>query len=356
MDDQRIEVQLSRRDCRHRRGALGRMRLPRDRGWRTPVRSVHHPPLSRRSGAERVGGLRHRLAASSPRRARWRRDRRGRAALRQGSQPGRIHLRLQLGPRLRAGGRTTTTPSCRSRCRSRRSRGAAFWCVPASRTIGQPALHSGSGAGGGDEQAVVRPRHVLHRGRGAAGRTHGPAAPGDAAISLAQPRTTAASTIFWAPCRRASARRSARNARRRRAFGGEIVSLTGDGILPEHWDAFWRFYQDTGARKWGTPYLTRAFFEQIHDTMRDDVLLILALRDGRPVAGALNFIGRETLYGRYWGAQEHHPCLHFEPATTGDRLRHRARAPHGRGGRAGRAQDRARLSAGADALAALVCR
>lgn len=95
-------------------------------------------------------------------------------------------------------------------------------------------------------------------------------------------------------------------------FGGTIRSLTGDEIRPEHWDAFWAFYQDTGSRKWGTPYLTRAFFDAVHQTMRDDVLLVLAERDGRPVAGALNFIGREALYGRYWGCVEDHPCLHFE--------------------------------------------
>jgi predicted N-acyltransferase len=95
-------------------------------------------------------------------------------------------------------------------------------------------------------------------------------------------------------------------------FGGEIVALTGDDLRPEHWDAFWTFYQDTGARKWGTPYLTRRFFDIVHETMRDDVLLVLATREGRPVAAALNFIGRETLFGRYWGAVEHHDCLHFE--------------------------------------------
>ncbi len=95
-------------------------------------------------------------------------------------------------------------------------------------------------------------------------------------------------------------------------FGGQIVALTGDAIEPAHWDAFWAFYQDTGSRKWGTPYLTRAFFDRAHEVLRDDVLLVLALRGGRPVAGALNFIGRDTLYGRYWGCTEHHPFLHFE--------------------------------------------
>lgn len=96
------------------------------------------------------------------------------------------------------------------------------------------------------------------------------------------------------------------------AFGGTIRHLRGDDIRPEHWDAFWQFYQDTGARKWGRPYLTRGFFDQVQAHLRDDALLILCERDGRPVAGALNFIGRDALFGRYWGAVEDHPFLHFE--------------------------------------------
>ncbi len=96
------------------------------------------------------------------------------------------------------------------------------------------------------------------------------------------------------------------------AFGGTIRNLTGDALRPEHWDAFWTFYQDTGARKWGAPYLTRQFFDIVQETMRDDVLLTLAERDGRAIAGALSFIGRDTLFGRYWGCREHHPFLHFE--------------------------------------------
>ena len=95
-------------------------------------------------------------------------------------------------------------------------------------------------------------------------------------------------------------------------FGGEICRYSGDRLRDEHWDAFWTFYQDTGARKWGSPYLTRRFFDLVQEKMRDDVVLVLAERQGRPVAGALNFIGRETLFGRYWGCREHHPCLHFE--------------------------------------------
>ena len=99
---------------------------------------------------------------------------------------------------------------------------------------------------------------------------------------------------------------------RAQAFGGQIHVVTGAALRPEHWDAFWDFYQDTGARKWGSPYLTRAFFDIAHDTMADDIFLVLAERDGNYVAGALNFAGRHTLFGRYWGCVEHHPCLHFE--------------------------------------------
>ena len=95
-------------------------------------------------------------------------------------------------------------------------------------------------------------------------------------------------------------------------FGGQILSLTGDDLQPEHWDAFWHFYQDTGHRKWGSPYLTRDFFNRAQESLRDDILLVLAERDGHYVAGAINFIGGETLFGRYWGCIEDHPCLHFE--------------------------------------------
>lgn len=99
---------------------------------------------------------------------------------------------------------------------------------------------------------------------------------------------------------------------RAQEFGGEINCYTGDEITPAHWHAIWQFYQDTGARKWGTPYLTRKFFDIAHETLRDDVLLVLAERDGVPVAGAMNMIGQDTLYGRYWGCVEAHANLHFE--------------------------------------------
>ncbi|WP_108860038.1 GNAT family N-acetyltransferase [Ruegeria sp. Alg231-54] len=110
--------------------------------------------------------------------------------------------------------------------------------------------------------------------------------------------------------------RKRKNIRKERAqavdFGGEIRTLTGDDLRPEHWDAFWQFYQDTGSRKWGVPYLTRQFFDIAHEIMANDMALVLAERDGYPIAGALNFIGRETLFGRYWGCTEHYACLHFE--------------------------------------------
>ncbi len=107
-------------------------------------------------------------------------------------------------------------------------------------------------------------------------------------------------------------RKAIRKERAKAIENVEIVELTGDAIQPEHWDAFWSFYQDTGARKYGRPYLTRSFFEIAQGALRDDILLVFARREGEWVAGALNVIGRDTLYGRYWGCLEDHPCLHFE--------------------------------------------
>ncbi len=107
-------------------------------------------------------------------------------------------------------------------------------------------------------------------------------------------------------------RKAIRKERAAAVEGLTIRHLTGAEITPAHWDAFWVFYQDTGSRKWGQPYLTRGFFDRIGQTMGDRVLLILAERDGVPIAGALNLIGADTLYGRYWGATEEVPFLHFE--------------------------------------------
>ncbi|MDA9313410.1 GNAT family N-acetyltransferase [Amylibacter sp.] len=95
-------------------------------------------------------------------------------------------------------------------------------------------------------------------------------------------------------------------------FGGTFHQFTGDEITHEHWEAFWSFYIDTGARKWGTPYLTREFFNYAHEMLRNDIVLFLCQKNGKWIAGALNFIGRDTLFGRYWGCIENYPCLHFE--------------------------------------------
>ncbi|MGI9327409.1 MAG: GNAT family N-acetyltransferase [Pseudomonadales bacterium] len=107
-----------------------------------------------------------------------------------------------------------------------------------------------------------------------------------------------------------------KNLRRERrdalSAGVEIEWITGSDLTEAHWDAFYRFYLDTGSRKWGSPYLNREFFSRVSATMPDQILLIMAKRQGRYVAGALNFIGAETLFGRNWGCIEHHPFLHFE--------------------------------------------
>ncbi|MFQ3457460.1 GNAT family N-acetyltransferase [Bradyrhizobium sp. UFLA01-814] len=96
------------------------------------------------------------------------------------------------------------------------------------------------------------------------------------------------------------------------AAGITIHWLTGSDITEDAWDAFFEFYMETGSRKWGRPYLTREFFSLIGETMSRDVLLVMAKRNGRWIAGAINFIGSDTLFGRNWGAIEHHPFLHFE--------------------------------------------
>jgi len=92
----------------------------------------------------------------------------------------------------------------------------------------------------------------------------------------------------------------------------KIRWITGSEITEEHWDHFFEFYEDTGSRKWGMPYLNREFFSRIGESMADDILLIMCEREGHFIGGALNFVGGETLYGRYWGCSENHNFLHFE--------------------------------------------
>lgn len=109
-----------------------------------------------------------------------------------------------------------------------------------------------------------------------------------------------------------SRRKTIRRERREAQAGLDIRVLTGGEIQEAHWDAFFAFYMDTGSRKWGRPYLTRDFFSRVGATMADRIALVMAFRDGQAIAGALNFIGRDALYGRQWGTLDDVPFLHFE--------------------------------------------
>ncbi|MEF2073249.1 GNAT family N-acetyltransferase [Consotaella aegiceratis] len=111
-----------------------------------------------------------------------------------------------------------------------------------------------------------------------------------------------------------SRKRKALKKERREALadGIDVEWLTGKDLTEAAWDAFFEFYMDTGSRKWGSPYLNRRFFSIVGERMGDQILLVMARHAGRYVAGALNFVGRDTIYGRYWGCVEDHPFLHFE--------------------------------------------
>jgi hypothetical protein len=112
----------------------------------------------------------------------------------------------------------------------------------------------------------------------------------------------------------ASRKRKSIKRERREALGSDVTIewVTGSSIRPEHWKAFFAFYMDTGSRKWGRPYLTRSFFDRVGASMPDRILLVMAKRKGRYIAGAINFIGDDALYGRNWGSIEDRPFLHFE--------------------------------------------
>jgi len=110
----------------------------------------------------------------------------------------------------------------------------------------------------------------------------------------------------------ANRRKTIRRERREAQAALDIRVLTGADITETHWDAFFAFYIDTGSRKWGRPYLTRAFFSMVGQTLVDRIVLVMAFRGETPIAGALNFIGRDALYGRQWGTLEDVPFLHFE--------------------------------------------
>ncbi len=113
----------------------------------------------------------------------------------------------------------------------------------------------------------------------------------------------------------ALASRKRKMIRKERAAANEdlqIIRLSGDDLTAAHWDAFFAFYMDTGGRKWGSPYLNRAFFELLHERMKDKVVMVMAIDGGAPIAAALNIAGRDALYGRYWGRRVNRPFLHFE--------------------------------------------
>ncbi len=112
----------------------------------------------------------------------------------------------------------------------------------------------------------------------------------------------------------ASRKRKMVRRERKEAIAADIAieRLTGRDITEAHWDAFFQFYMDTGSRKWGRPYLTRRFFSEIGAAMSEHILLVMAKRAGRYIAGAINFTGDDALYGRNWGTIEDHPFLHFE--------------------------------------------
>ena len=107
-------------------------------------------------------------------------------------------------------------------------------------------------------------------------------------------------------------RKAIKRERREAQDGATIKRLTGDDLTDVHWDVFYQCYLDTSARKWGRPYLNREFFARLQETMREDIILIMAWMDGTPIAAALNFIGGAALYGRNWGCLMHKPFLHFE--------------------------------------------
>jgi predicted N-acyltransferase len=164
------------------------------------------------------------------------------------------------------------------------------------------------------------------------------------AIPLDQSRLQARSRIF-SRALSSRKRKTLRRERREAQEGLEIVRASGADLKPQHWDAFFRFYMDTGGRKWGSPYLNREFFQLLHERMADKCLLILAMDDGKNlIAGALNLIGSDTLYGRYWGREIERPFLHFEISyyQAIDFAIERGLALR-RGRRAGRAQADARV-------------
>ncbi len=161
-------------------------------------------------------------------------------------------------------------------------------------------------------RGLLGPRHLHDARRSGARSASAASCCAPTSSSIGTMRALRPSRISSPRCRRASARSIRRERRDALANGIEVVCLTGSDLTEAAWDAFFAFYMETGSRKWGRPYLTREFFSLIGETMADETVLIMAKRAGRYIAGAINFIGDGTLFGRHWGAIEHHPFLHFE--------------------------------------------
>ena len=224
---------------------------------------------------------------------------------------GRIHSSTMLLPKPIRGRAGNITQSCKAPCPFTPATGRRFLCKPGFETAGTAAILQAMAQVARDNRLSSAHVTFCTAEEAVRGTEHGFLHRVTEQFHWENPGYASFDDFLAA-----LSSRKRKTIRKERAtaqdFGGVIRAYTGDDLQPKHWDAFWEFYQDTGARKWGTPYLSRAFFDIVQDTMRDDVLLVLAERDGEPIAGALNFIGRDCLYGRYWGCSEDHSCLHFE--------------------------------------------
>ena len=218
------------------------------------------------------------------------------------------------GPKPTSAPAAAITPNCRSRCRLRRRPGRRLLVRPG------PARRRGrASALAGGLVEICRPRRRLRRPRHLRDRAGIPSARRARLPAAHRP------AVPLAECRLRQLRRLSRRALVAQAqdasaaSGSEALAngisvhwLTGSDLTEEVWDAFFAFYMETGSRKWGRPYLTRDVLFAGRRENGDRILLVMAKRAGRWIAGAINFIGSHTLFGRHWGAIEHHPFLHFE--------------------------------------------
>ncbi len=162
------------------------------------------------------------------------------------------------------------------------------------------------------ERTVLGPRHLPHRAGMARARRSAASCNAPTSNSTGRMPATRRSRISSTALSSRKRKTIRRERKEALAPGIEVHWLTGCDLTEAVWDAFFAFYMETGSRKWGRPYLTREFFSIVGEKMADRILLVMAKRAGRWIGGAINFIGADALYGRNWGAIEHHPFLHFE--------------------------------------------